>query len=1183
MNGTAAGGGSERLSPGSQRVEEWGRESFTPSKRTDTRFQRYLLSLTRFEAWMTDSFGDLGEFVAVNARMVQLATIIFTIVCSLCLWYFMEIETRPEELFVLSGGRSLDELAYVNDVWGAPPRAILLYFTSASGGGKTDVLNAEFMDVASHLHRELETLRTSSNTSFQDLCYLMPEAFRQESLNISVGPASSPCFVFSPLEFWPLPFANLTHTLCSDMSSDLIEQYTHILPAPLNSFTNCDEAVWTPTVDDPRGKHRPGGGVTCETTVPLPQWLLETAGVHLDRTEIAVADMCPQTCGGCPHSAFSQMPTVSVSDSASLQADSRVQQLGAMELDVLAVGCLDAPPSAIAGLSNGLIGDCDSLIRTFCDPLREGTQEHPCGCFSQPKVSSAMRDAAAQATAAALQQYDLDELLASRVPVGYGSNPVCWDGASFTFERCCDLSAGASGDLSCWSGDFTFSACCMHGARNVTDQMVPATLCPLTCGACREGDLLVGTSERAEPPSPPADPHPTRTLPLVTLNAALTLTKYSSNQLLGHRTISENGAIVGATSIRSTYILDCGGRMGGDQAECVELEGLWMDYIHDAIDSGRLGDVRVSYFSTQGAYLESVRAMATAVPLFSMSVAMMLAYICSSLGKWGEMARHSKMFVGMIGTVNVVMSTTCAFGLCCLCGLVITPADPVVYFLLLGIGIDDMFVVVRSVELVPEGMPTEKRLREAMRSCGGSITVTTVTDAVAFLIGATIRFPAMQIFCAHAAVGITLVFVFTCTFVLASLAVSDKGMLGDPSAVDRLIHKARGIDVETSAIRHTMGGTPQQASNVTREFLKKYWAPFVREGSDTNQLAVLGAFALLGWVGLWGAFQMEEGFDILSLLTRDSYITDDYITGEQQFEDVYFPLQLVLRGDTDYADAAERAELQRVINELEAMEWLRTGFSNWVDGYVESRFYDEGDFMSGVPAFLNSEEGLQYSQSVVLDESWDACFAVDGSAEEGEAACMAVSPSCVFVHGRPASGGSPAVPGRCEGKIAASRVDSYFPGDLKDAQVQESLVADVRRVVDESTLDAFIFSSSIWMWEVRRNHHQSPHFARAKAADETELLVQVWSVLVFQLVLNLAETFVAIFIGTNIFLFHPTVSIIICLNVLLVEFELMALCALFSIQLNCNTVVRSQTPLCFGRQRIENNDVVLGVRSASSS
>ena len=98
------------------------------------------------------------------------------------------------------------------------------------------------------------------------------------------------------------------------------------------------------------------------------------------------------------------------------------------------------------------------------------------------------------------------------------------------------------------------------------------------------------------------------------------------------------------------------------------------------------------------------------------------------------------------------------------------------------------------------------------------------------------------------------------------------------------------------------------------------------------------------------------------------------------------------------------------------------------------------------------------------------------------------------------------------------------------------------------------------------------------------MLVQVWSVLVFQLVLNLAETFVAIFIGTNIFLFHPTVSIIICLNVLLVEFELMALCALFSIQLNCNTVVRSQTPLPV---LVGNGSRITtwcwGVRSASSS
>jgi hypothetical protein len=50
-----------------------------------------------------------------------------------------------------------------------------------------------------------------------------------------VGPASSPCFVYSALEFWPLPFANLTQTLCSDLSGQLLAQYRASIPG----FSGC--------------------------------------------------------------------------------------------------------------------------------------------------------------------------------------------------------------------------------------------------------------------------------------------------------------------------------------------------------------------------------------------------------------------------------------------------------------------------------------------------------------------------------------------------------------------------------------------------------------------------------------------------------------------------------------------------------------------------------------------------------------------------------------------------------------------------------------------------------------------------------------------------------------------------------------------------------------------------------
>ena len=1091
----------------------------------DTRFQRWLNWLIGFEAWMTDSFGELGFFVATNARKVQLATFVFT--CVSMLGYLnATVETRPEKLWVLSGGRSLTELDYVTEQWGAPPRTMLIYFESATGGGETDVLNSEFMDVAANLHRELETIRTSSNTSYQDLCFLMPPEFRGDQLNLSVAPASAPCFVYSPLEFWPLPFSNLTTTLCSDVSSAVIQQYTRILPSPYNGFADCTEAVVSLVGAAPvKGSH----GVSCDMKIPMPAWLLQGAGVQFDQG-IFVREFCPVKCGGCPHSAFSAMPTVSVQDTAGLQSDSRVQSLSAQEMDVLAVGCLDAPATAIAGLSNGLITDCAELIRTF-----EGN------CDAQLELSDQQIGQASAATQALVAQY-ADSI---QVPEGYGGNDACWDGGSFTFERCCDLNSGATGDATCWSGDFSFTACCLSAPAQA---LTPAMVCPKTCAECREGDLLIGTSERVEPPAPPATPNPTRTLPLLTMNAALTLTKWGSEQLMGHRTISTNGAIVGATSLRSTYILDCGGRLNGVLTECEELESLWMEYLQEASASGRLGDVRVAYYSVQGQYLETIRSMVSAGPLFGVSLVLMTTYICSALYKGGDLAKHSKMIVGLIGTFNVVLSTVIAYGICSAFGVMITPCSPIVPFLLLGIGIDDMFVVVRSIELVPEGIPTEKRIKLALRSCGGSITVTTVTDAVAFLIGATIRFPAMQTFCIHAAVGITVVFGLTITFVVAGLAIADKGMNGDPSPLDALAFKVRKIDVSRTERRRTMGGTPQQASNITREFLKKYWAPFVKDGADEHHLAVLGVFALIGWVGVWGAFQMDQGFDVLSMLTSDSYVTDNYVTGEIQFRDVYYPFSVILREGVDYEDSAVRDEIERISVQLESVESVRADVTNWVKAYVESTKYDQRmSFMSGVSGFLNSEEGLQFSQSVIFKEGSAACFAVDTTGPTAEHDCHAAGSICAFTPLIPADAkdGTAVVPASCEGLIQASRLDSFFPGDIKIASEQAALVEEVRAIVDNSVLGcmqdpdpdacsngtggAFIYSSVVFLWEV-------------------------WSVLMFQLVINLAETFVAIFVGTNIFLFHPTVSTIICMNVLLVEFELMGLCALFDIQLNTVTM-----------------------------
>ena len=61
-------------------------------------------------------------------------------------------------------------------------------------------------------------------------------------------------------------------------------------------------------------------------------------------------------------------------------------------------------------------------------------------------------------------------------------------------------------------------------------------------------------------------------------------------------------------------------------------------------------------------------------------------------------------------------------------------------FLILGLGVDDMFVIVQALEnLKPKekSLPVEQRVALTMKYAGVSITVTSLTDIGAFLIGST--------------------------------------------------------------------------------------------------------------------------------------------------------------------------------------------------------------------------------------------------------------------------------------------------------------------------------------------------------------------------------------------------------------------------------------------------------------
>ena len=80
----------------------------------------------------------------------------------------------------------------------------------------------------------------------------------------------------------------------------------------------------------------------------------------------------------------------------------------------------------------------------------------------------------------------------------------------------------------------------------------------------------------------------------------------------------------------------------------------------------------------------------------------------------------------------------------------------------LGIGIDNMFVILRCFENIPEEERDRnglvKNMALTMARAGVSITVTTLTDVAAFAVGTIAILPALKHFCVSSAIAIAAIY-----------------------------------------------------------------------------------------------------------------------------------------------------------------------------------------------------------------------------------------------------------------------------------------------------------------------------------------------------------------------------------------------------------------------------------------
>ncbi|XP_062601195.1 patched domain-containing protein 3-like, partial [Saccostrea cucullata] len=220
------------------------------------------------------------------------------------------------------------------------------------------------------------------------------------------------------------------------------------------------------------------------------------------------------------------------------------------------------------------------------------------------------------------------------------------------------------------------------------------------------------------------------------VNTITTSPMYSSpweaTKYLGGRTVSGSD-ITAAKAAYITFYIDATSDSDKTAAEQWEEKA-----VEKAKSLDGQSGIQVFYFATFSRGEEAGGAIRKDVSLLSAGYFLVIIYLFIVFGRLNCV--EQRVGLSLAGIIVIGMTIGFSFGLSSAAGWKYGPLHSILPFLLLGIGVDDMFVIVGSYQSLSHhelSLPLPQRMGKLLRHAGVSILVTSVTDILAFGIGAT--------------------------------------------------------------------------------------------------------------------------------------------------------------------------------------------------------------------------------------------------------------------------------------------------------------------------------------------------------------------------------------------------------------------------------------------------------------
>ncbi|XP_034558828.1 patched domain-containing protein 3 [Notolabrus celidotus] len=390
---------------------------------------------------------------------------------------------------------------------------------------------------------------------------------------------------------------------------------------------------------------------------------------------------------------------------------------------------------------------------------------------------------------------------------------------------------------------------------------------------------------------------------------------------LGSVNLSQGSSVIeGAKALQLHYYLREDNKTKSD---------LWLESFIDSVSNSSSTSVQVSYSTSMSMQWEFQKTPASVIHLFSITYAIAITF--SILSCWRLDNVRTKVWVASCGVLSTGLAVLSGFGLLLLLNQSFVMTVASCPFLILGIGLDDMFIMISCWQRTRVLDSVPKRLAETYKEAAVSISITTLTDALAFFLGCSSPFGSVRSFCVYAGISICFCYLYSITFLGACMALNGQREAENkhwftcakiPEDLPSQNSKAFSICCVGGSYDRFLEKEETESMSL---FFERFYGPFLTH--KMIKACVFIIYALYLAVSVYGCFTLKQGLDVRNLALDDSYVIDYYDNQRQHFSEYSCNVMVAVRQPFQYWEEEKLQDLCSCISNFESLNFVNGTFA----------------------------------------------------------------------------------------------------------------------------------------------------------------------------------------------------------------------------------------------------------------